>query len=608
MAVTPTKPELRDLFGGSDVMFERRRAPDFVTAVLADGTIDDAEAKDIAAARALLTPERKKTLDDAFAAKTKAPLPAPASGDAVQRAALKMIEDDPTLLFSLGSVAKNDPVLIRAALAKKPELLEKLSPAQAELVPEVLPAYLKRAPLALFSMSDAAQNDADYATIVVTADPLLIARFASAPRELVELALTKSDGAAWALLPPSFRNDAAFIRDALSLTQGKVFRFFSSAERADVALCKAAIALDKDNALYAETIDESVRRYAQRYLERHPETFGGMSLALRSDPSVASVAVYGWPDNVLRTEGAARKELALVKAALAAKPTLLRALPHEWRADPEVAAFALGAVRGKDARNETENRRQLLEDAPDSAFYGPDVLELGLGDLAPLRKGFIAELRTLQKEDPKAYAALVAKCKKHHVARIERFSSVAQLQRVLADREPVPGDTRPVVLVIGARSDHNGGFVDMDDYFDRLRDYRVVYVEAEDDPEATAFLDSFEPGVQFCQAYIAGHGTPDSIRLGSVWSETIEGNDDAFFAALARRLTPDAAIALLACSTAGPTSGENLAQRVARATGHRTFGAKEDTAHAKLDIEDGRLVGVRYEGAKGAVETFVAEP
>lgn len=142
-----------------------------------------------------------------------------------------------------------------------------------------------------------------------------------------------------------------------------------------------------------------------------------------------------------------------------------------------------------------------------------------------------------------------------------RFS-LTGLERFTNDLKNNPEDHRPVVIVLLAKSDHNGALNSTGRKLEHLipREYRVLCLECQTDAEADrkaielrGLLDaSKSPGAELF--IINGHGNPQAIRLG----DSKEGNSESFLIDVEDRnkltnlgllLKPGGQVILRSCST-----------------------------------------------------------
>lgn len=227
-----------------------------------------------------------------------------------------------------------------------------------------------------------------------------------------------------------------------------------------------------------------------------------------------------------------------------------------------------------------------------------DVSQFDVGALKRLpgvSTQLIGELDDMKEEDPKRFAALKRRTELAGILHIERFGSVEQIERVLADRRVIKGDDRPVVLVVGMRYDDSGATRQTGDELIEpfMDDARIIYVEMGSEAQFEKWLGSFEQTVKFSGVAITGHGNGLGMRFTKNSQvvdddQRIDLDDKALFEALSRRMLPDATLLLRGCDTA------EAAHHIARAVKRTTIGSKGLVGKVEVSTDEGKINKVKF--------------
>lgn len=239
-----------------------------------------------------------------------------------------------------------------------------------------------------------------------------------------------------------------------------------------------------------------------------------------------------------------------------------------------------------------------------------DVSQFDLGALKRLpgvSVRLINELDEMKKKDPKRFAALKRRTELAGILHIERFGSVAQIERVLADRRVIKGDSRPVILVVGMRYDNSGAMRQTGNELIEpfMDDARIVYVEMGSETQFKNWLQSFEQKVKFSSVAITGHGNGTGMRFSKnetlpTDAQRIDLDDQDLFEALADRMRADATLLLRGCDSA------DLAHHMAATTKRTTIGSKGFVGKVKVTTDEGKIEAARFTYNSEVVGVHVA--
>jgi hypothetical protein len=211
----------------------------------------------------------------------------------------------------------------------------------------------------------------------------------------------------------------------------------------------------------------------------------------------------------------------------------------------------------------------------------------------------VRQMAALRETDSDAYDQLRRELADAEIQCFYRFPSLDLLQATLRNRDVV--DDRPLALVCAGADDHNRSFSTLATTVSQLsQTHRVVYVEAIDDVEVDRAMARYGSAQVIATLVVAGHGTEESVRLGSDFGHSfrqeLDVRDDDRFAYLAQFLAKDATISLEACSTGNKrTHGENVAQMLARIWPGRTVWAPgTDARNTGYELgPDGKVIRVK---------------
>ncbi|MCC6812056.1 MAG: hypothetical protein IT381_31835 [Deltaproteobacteria bacterium] len=165
----------------------------------------------------------------------------------------------------------------------------------------------------------------------------------------------------------------------------------------------------------------------------------------------------------------------------------------------------------------------------------------------------VAELQKLKDTNPATFKKLGQRLKAAQILRPERFTNLAQLERVLSDSEAPANDPRPVVVIIGPITDWNGaldtiGAAVVAPYLEK---YRVIYRDAAIDLQLVLQCEGATATTRADDIVLCGHGQEELLQLDARLGPdgSLDIGDAQLFARLGKCLKPGGKIALLSCST-----------------------------------------------------------
>lgn len=343
-------------------------------------------------------------------------------------------------------------------------------------------------------------------------------------------------------------------------------------------------------------------------VKKDPSTYGDLPEDLKANPKVAKAAfakdwrVFKHAPAAICSDADVRKVVtdAIMKRmpadlqdkradidALLGESHCPRTLPSELMR-PEVGAVLM-EVFDKSAWGNLP--RALLQNPETWVCYADQ--EPGRGKRWPI-------LGELQKMSAEERAKLGDDLKKANISHVVRFASVASLRQAIADRDPKPGDTRPVSLVVFPQADHNWAFV-RPQMFEQMQKqgYRMIYVEAGSDTEFVDAVDKSWGGKKPEVLLIGGHGWQYGTELGSEGGEasSLDHSDMKQLSKLKGKLADDAKVVLFSCSTGAQAAKDaNVANLMAQTFPNTTvFAPMKPASRLDFRYEGGHLVDATFD-------------
>jgi len=243
-------------------------------------------------------------------------------------------------------------------------------------------------------------------------------------------------------------------------------------------------------------------------------------------------------------------------------------------------------------------------------------------DRAALWDRTIARLRESGVDCPPEYTATYAgfrasldRLGPRTSSRVLRLESALELlhNRDSLGREPIE---RPIAVVIGPASDHNGAFTAGGGFplLDRLLEdgsFHVIYFEGDDESDILSSLEEVRrlSGRRIHTAVFAGHGNPSMLALSGAdpanpseefrEADYVDANDFALgeFARLDDLLEPNGQILLASCSngSGGAAAPFNLANSVSRAApGRSVYSVREPGNLRSLEVSPDLTLEVEW--------------
>lgn len=293
---------------------------------------------------------------------------------------------------------------------------------------------------------------------------------------------------------------------------------------------------------------------AIKHLTMHPTTLGG---AIASLPLAAAATPFHVPGVLLAALGVPATRLAEVcdqSPVLALRIIAMVGLAF--------LHLLLVPLRLTQLVVEWPGRLLLMarEAWIDAASPGPAIVRQNKP--SPI----LEEMKALSVTNPSRYGELVAAMQRAKVQVAQRFSSVEELERVLAANQPL--DPRPVALLLFTRDDYNGAFAHASVQMYESVGYRVVYREASSQGEASRVAADVRRsvGAPLSLLVAGGHGVQAALNFGATGTDQsrLDTYDADALGTLTSVLASDGQVILIACSTAeGGASAHNLATALA---------------------------------------------
>lgn len=266
---------------------------------------------------------------------------------------------------------------------------------------------------------------------------------------------------------------------------------------------------------------------------------------------------------------------ALWEAAVRAKPELIQQAPQricEWLCR-EIPALAMTPIalaqryyqdwRGLQPTDNAERKQLGLRELTTTE---QEKLELGTMPQAQRTQVWQEIVKRLQNEHVTfpfpvdTFEHFIAGCRANGIDFPERFHRLDSIAKILADRTPQLGDTRPVTLALYPKADWNGAF-QCTDTLDVLvqNGLRVVYTESADTTDDIKYIQhATENGTREVDHVIfAGHGSRTTLER-SARDNLDEGDLKGPLGTLLKRVAKKQVMHISCDNGEGGADGDNL--------------------------------------------------